>query len=84
MSHAEQLGGWRAITLQDIVRGEEPLERGLHNVGLRGPQRTKAEADLTEARAAYLAGDIRTAMAVAASIADELQQVRQPGRGAAA
>jgi hypothetical protein len=84
MTHAALPGGWRAITLQDIVRGEEPLERGLHNVGLRGTEKAKAEQDLAEARASYLAGDVTTALAVAASIAEELQTTRQPGRGAAA
>lgn len=83
MSH-ELVGGWRAITLQDIVRGQEPLERGLHNVGLRGTDRDQAARDLTDAQAAYAAGDVTTAMAVASSIAAELQQAKQPGRGAAA
>lgn len=83
MTHAALPGGWRTITLQDIVRGEEPLERGLHNVGLRGADKTKAVQDLTEARTAYLAGDVSTALAVAESIAAELQTAKQ-GRGAAA
>lgn len=84
MTHAALPGGWRTITLQDVVRGEEPLDRGLHNVGLRGADRAKAEQDLTDARAAYLAGDVSTALAVASSIAAELQLAKQPGRGAAA
>jgi len=84
MTHAALPGGWRTITLQDIVRGQEPLERGLHNVGLRGADKTKAEQDLAEARTAYLAGDVTTALAVAASIAEDLQTARKPGRGAAA
>lgn len=81
MTHA---GGWRTITLQDIVRGQEPLERGLHNVGLRGADKTKAQEDLAEARTAYLAGDVSNALAVATSIAEELQTAKQAGRGAAA
>lgn len=76
MTHA---GGWRTITLQDIVRGQEPLERGLHNVGLRGADKTKAQEDLAEARTAYLAGDVSNALAVATSIAEEVQHSRQSG-----
>lgn len=84
MTHADLPGGWRAIILQDVVRGNEPLERAFDNVGLRGTDRAKAEQDLAEAQSAYLAGDVSTALAVAVSIAEELQQARQPGRGAAA
>ena len=81
-------GGWRAITLQDAVRGHEPIERALHNIGIRSSDRsdlaTRARRDLDDAITAYQAGDIGTALATATDLAEEIQRARRPGRGAAA
>jgi len=85
MTHADLPGGWRANTLQDAVMGVLPIEQALHLVGIRsGKLAAKAEQDLTDAVAAWDAGDETTALATAADLAEEIRCARQPGRGAAA
>jgi hypothetical protein len=69
----------------DAVAGILPIDRALHLVGVRGGAlATRAAQDLTDAVDAYRNGDEPTAMATAASLAEEIKQARQPGRGAAA
>jgi hypothetical protein len=85
MTHADLPGGWRASTLMDAVAGITTVDLALHLVGVRGGNlAAKARQDLTDARDAYRNGDEPTAMATAASLAEEIKQVRQPGRGVAA
>lgn len=85
MTHADLPGGWRANTLQDAVMGVLPIDRALHLVGVRGGDLAdRAGRDLTDAVAAWNAGDQTTALATAADLAEEIRQARQPGRGAAA
>lgn len=85
MTHADLPGGWRANTLQDAVFGIIPVDRALHLVGVRGGDLdAKARQDIADAIAAHKAGDSSTALAVAADLAEEIRQARQPGRGAAA
>jgi hypothetical protein len=70
----------------DAVAGILPIDRALHLVGVRdkSPFAKKAAQDLTDAVTAYQAGDEPTAMATAASLAEEIKQARSTGRGAAA
>lgn len=86
MTHAALPGGWRAATLMDAVAGIIPTDRALHLVGIRDKSdfANKARRDLGDAVTAYQAGDEPTAMATAESLAEEIRQARQPGRGAAA
>lgn len=84
MTHAALPGGWRTITLQNVVRGDEPLDRALEFLQIRKePDLSRIRQDLTDAIAAYEAGDAGTALAVATSIGKDLKQAR-PGRVAAA
>jgi len=86
MTHAALSGGWRAATLMDAVAGLLPTDRALHLVGIRDKSdfANKARRDLNDAVTAYQAGDEPTAMATAESLAQEIRNRRQPGRGAAA
>ena len=86
MSHATQLGGWRANVLMDAVAGIRTVDLALHLVGIRGngDLAARARQDLTDAVAAYQAGDQTTAMATASDLAEEIRKTRQPGRRAAA
>jgi hypothetical protein len=85
VTHADLPGGWRANTLQDAVMGVLPIERALHLVGVRSGQlAVKAAQDLTDAVAAWNAGDETTALATAADLAEEIRRARQPRTGAAA
>ncbi|MFC5268433.1 hypothetical protein ACFPJ1_40540 [Kribbella qitaiheensis] len=84
-THADLPGGWRTLTLRNAIYGNEPLEQALHSVGARGGDLAKrAKRDMDDAIAAYRAGDETAAMATVASLAEEIQQARKPGRGAAA
>lgn len=85
MTHADLPGGWRSSTLMDAVAGLLPIDRALHLVGIRdkGAFAARAKQDLTDAVDAYRAGDEPSAMATAASLAEEIKQVRKP-KGAAA
>lgn len=80
------VGGWRSVTLAEAVRGERSIDSALHLVGIRGAsdRANQARQDLADAMAAYRAGDPATALATAHSLAEEIQRIRQPGRGAAA
>lgn len=86
MSHAEQLGGWRANVLMDAVAGIRPIDLALHLVGVRGTSdlAAKAKQDLDDAVTAYKTGDHTTAMATATDLAEEIRTARGPRRGAAA
>jgi hypothetical protein len=86
MTHADLPGGWRSSTLMDAVAGILTVDRALHLVGIRDKSAfaVKAKVDLTDAVSAYQAGDEPTAMATAASLAEEIKLARQPRRGAAA
>lgn len=85
MTHADLPGGWRANTLQDAVMGVLPVDQALHLVGIRsGALAVKAEQDLTDALAAWNAGDETTALATAADLAEEIRTTRGPKRRTAA
>lgn len=84
MTHADLPGGWRTLTLQNALYGNEPIRPALERVGFRGRELERAERDLTDAIQAYQAGDRPTALAVASDLAAEIKQARKPGRGAAA
>lgn len=86
MTHADLPGGWRTNTLQEAVFSNLTIDQALHLVGVRdtGAFAKKAKQDLTDAVDAYRGGDEPTAMATAASLAEEIKRARQPGRGAAA
>lgn len=85
-THADLPGGWRTNTLNLALFGIMPVDRALHLVGIRDKSEfaKRARNDLADAVAAYQAGDQPTAMATAESLAEEIRQARQPGRGAAA
>jgi hypothetical protein len=74
---------WRADTLQDAVAGITPIDLALHLVGARGGHLTEARQAITDAQAAYQAGDTTTATQTALNLAEELQRARAP-KGAAA